>query len=306
MVMTTWAARQTETGAPPMTVAQGVRWLRGGRLRVPFATLAALGFLALVAIAAVAPDRVWPVNPLSQNLAARLHPPAWMGGDWSHPLGFDDVGRDVLARVVYGARVSVAVGIIAVGIGCTLGTGLGILAGFAGGRLDSIIMMLSDIQLAVPFVLLAIAVVAVLGPNLINLILVIGVGSWANYARVIRSVTLSVREQEFVQAARCLGGSKSRIVLRHILPNLLSTVIVLATLELARAILAESTLSFLGLGVQPPQPSWGVMIFVGTGYLATAWWIAVFPGVALLLVGVAANQVGDWLRDRLDQSLPGQ
>jgi peptide/nickel transport system permease protein len=289
-----------------MKLAPRVRWLARGRLRVPLATVAALGFLTLLAIAAVAPDRVWPVNPLSQNLAARLHPPVWMGGDWSHPLGFDDVGRDVLGRLVYGARVSVAVGIIAVAIGCTLGTGLGMLGGFAGGRLDSIVMMLADIQLAVPFVLLAIAVVAVLGPNLVNLILVIGIGSWANYARVIRSVTLSVREREFVQAARCLGGSEIRIVLRHILPNLLSTVIVLATLELARAILAESTLSFLGLGVQPPQPSWGAMIFVGTSYLATAWWIALFPGLALLLVGVAVNQVGDWLRDRLDYSLPAQ
>ena len=274
------------------------------RIRIPAPTLVSLAFLIMLGVIAVAPERVWPVDPNVQNLAARLRAPAWLpGGDWAHPFGFDNLGRDMLSRVIYGARISVVVGVVAVSIGCTLGTTLGLLSGFAGGRLDAIILILADIQLAVPFVLLAIAVVAVLGPSLINLILVIAIGSWANYARVIRSATLGLRRREFIHAARCLGGSDTRILTRHVFPNLMSTVVVLATLELARAILAESTLSFLGLGVQPPQPSWGSMIFVGTGYLTTAWWIALIPGVALLLVGVAVNQVGEWLRDRFT---PGQ
>jgi peptide/nickel transport system permease protein len=274
-------------------------------LTIPLLPLACLAFLVVLAVVVIAPERVWPLDPTLQSLPDRLHPPAWLsGGQGSHPLGFDNLGRDVLSRVVYGARASVEVGLFSVIIGCSLGTTLGVLSGFTGGRLDTAIMMLADIQLAVPFVLLAIAVVAVLGPNLVNLILVIGIGSWANYTRIIRSLSLGLRERDFVQAGRCLGASDLRIIGLHIVPNLLPTVIILGTLEFARAILTESTLSFLGLGVQPPQPSWGSMIFTGTTYLATAWWIALFPGLALLLVGIAVNQVGDWLKDWLDHDVP--
>jgi peptide/nickel transport system permease protein len=258
----------------------------------------------LLVLVVLVPEKIWPVDPTTQTLTARLKPPVWLGGQWAHPLGTDNLGRDVLSWVLYGARVSIVVGVAAVVIGCTLGTTLGILGGFFSRRLDAAVSMLADVQLAIPFVLLAIAVVAVLGPSVVNLILIIGIGSWAGYARVVRSLALSIRNREFVAAGRCLGASDTRIVVRHLLPNLWSTIIILATLELARAILAESTLSFLGLGVQPPQPSWGGMIFIGTGYLTTAWWIALFPGLALLAVGIAVNHVGDWLRDRLDHGLP--
>ncbi len=243
-------------------------------------------------------------SPYAQELGARLSPPAWMpGGTWERPLGADDLGRDVLSRLLYGSRVSLMVGLTAAIIGSLIGTFLGLLAGYAGGLVGDIIMLLADAQLALPFLVLAIGMIAVVGPSLGVLIVLAGVSGWTAYARVTRGLVLGLLEQEFVVAARALGASTPRLLLRHIFPNLLSTVAVLATLQLASVILLESTLSFLGLGVQPPEPSWGSMLGAGREYLNTAWWISVFPGVALMTTILAVSLGGDWLRDVLDPNL---
>jgi peptide/nickel transport system permease protein len=213
------------------------------------------------------------------------------------------LGRDLLSRIVYGSRVSLVVGFAAVSIGGVLGIALGVVAGFFGGPSDEIIMALADMQLAFPTILLAIAIIAVLGPSFTNLVIVIGISGWVTYARVARGQVLSLREKEFVEAIRAQGGSRLRIIWRHILPNILAPLIVVATLDLARTIILESTLSFLGLGVQPPTPSWGGMLSDGREYLLSAWWIATFPGVALMLTALSFNRLGDWVRDVTDPRL---
>jgi peptide/nickel transport system permease protein len=237
-------------------------------------------------------------------LIDRLLPPVWAeDGDRRYILGTDHLGRDLLSRIVYGSQVSLVVGFTAVIIGGVLGTALGVIAGFFGGPSDEIIMAIADMQLAFPTILLAIAVIAVLGPSFSNLVLVIGISGWVTYARVARGQVLSLREKEFVEAIRAQGGSRLRIIWRHILPNILAPLIVVATLDLARTIILESTLSFLALGIQPPTPSWGGMLSDGREYLLSAWWIATFPGVALMLTALSFNRLGDWLRDHTDPRL---
>jgi peptide/nickel transport system permease protein len=259
--------------------------------------------LGLVSTALVSPY-VAPHNPVRERLIDRLLPPAWVEeGDWRYLLGTDHLGRDLLSRMIYGSRVSLVVGFAAVAIGGILGTALGVAAGFLGGRTDEIIMAMADMQLAFPTILLAIAIIAVLGPSFINLVIVIGVSGWVTYARIARGQVLSVREKEFVEAIRAQGGSQWRIVWHHVLPNILSPLIVVATLDLARTIILESTLSFLGLGIQPPTPSWGGMLSDGREYLLSAWWIATFPGAALMLTALSFNRLGDWLRDLTDPRL---
>ena len=208
--------------------------------------------------------------------------------------------------VIWGARVSLLVGFAAVVVGGLIGATLGILAGYRGGWLDSAIMTLADAQLAFPFILLAIGIIAVLGPSFPTLILVIGLSGWMSYARVLRSQVLVLRSREFVDAIHALGGSAVRIVARHILPNVLSSLVVIATLELARSIVLEATLSFLGLGVQPPTPSWGGMVQEGREYLDSAWWISTYPGLVLMLTSLGVSRTGDWLRDLLDPTLRGE
>jgi peptide/nickel transport system permease protein len=208
-----------------------------------------------------------------------------------------------VSRIIYGARVSLVVGFAAVAIGGALGIALGVAAGFLGGQTDEVIMAVADMQLAFPTILLAIAIIAVLGPSFVNLVIVIGISGWVTYARIARGQVLSVREKDFVEAIRAQGGSQWRIVWRHILPNILSPLIVVATLDLARTIILESTLSFLGLGIQPPTPSWGGMLSDGREYLLSAWWIATFPGVALMLTALSFNRLGDWIRDLTDPRL---
>jgi peptide/nickel transport system permease protein len=260
--------------------------------------------LLLIVLAAVFAPLLAPHSPYSQELSARLSPPVWMpGGSWDRPLGADDLGRDVLSRLLYGSRVSLMVSLTAAIIGSIVGTGLGIIAGYAGGHLGDLIMLLADAQLALPFLVLAIGIIAVVGPSLGVLIVLAGISGWTAYARVTRGLVLSLLEQEFVLAARTLGASTPRLLLRHIAPNLLSTVAVLATLQLASVVLLESTLSFLGLGVQPPEPSWGSMLGAGREYLNTAWWISVFPGLALMATILGVSLGGDWLRDVLDPNL---
>jgi peptide/nickel transport system permease protein len=209
----------------------------------------------------------------------------------------------VLSRIIAGARISLTVAIGGLVIAGLLGTVVGLVAGYCGGVLDEALMSVADVQLAFPNVLLAIAVIAVLGPSLINLIVVLGVTGWVTYARVARGAVLGLRRSEFVEAVRCLGGGHVRIVLRHILPNCASLLIVVATLHLARIIILESTLSFLGLGIQPPTPSWGGMISEGRAYLSNAWWISLCPGAVLLLTAMSVSRIGDWLRDVLDPTL---
>jgi peptide/nickel transport system permease protein len=259
--------------------------------------------LGLVVTALLSPYVV-PHNPIRERLIDRLLPPAWaQDGEWQYLLGTDHLGRDLVSRMIYGSRVSLVVGLASVIVGGALGIALGVIAGFFGGRTDEVIMALADMQLAFPTILLAIAIIAVLGPSFTNLVIVIGISGWVTYGRIARGQVLSVREKEFVEAIRAQGGSQWRIIWRHILPNILSPLIVVATLDLARTIILESTLSFLGLGIQPPTPSWGSMLSDGREYLLSAWWIATFPGVALMLTALSFNRLGDWIRDLTDPRL---
>ena len=286
-------------------LASAERRVRSGfSIRVTGAAWFAAVLLALIIGTAIAAPVISPQDPFAQSLEGRLAPPVWMAkGSWERPLGADDLGRDVLSRVLYGSRVSLLVGFTAAIIGAFIGTFLGLLSGYTDGMLSDGIMLLADAQLALPFLVLAIGLIAVVGPSLGVLIVLAGISGWTAYARVIRGMVLTLREQEFVLAARALGASTPRLLLIHIFPNLISTVMVLASLQLASVILLESTLSFLGLGIQPPEASWGSMLGLGREYLNTAWWISVFPGVVLMATILAVSLGGDWLRDVLDPHL---
>ncbi len=267
------------------------------------ALLGALVLMGILGVALFAPFFA-PRDPYQQRLADRIKPPAWsVGGSWEHPLGTDFVGRDLMSRIIYGARVSLLVGTTAVAIAALIGVPLGLIAGYYGGSLDALIMAAVDIMLTFPYILLALAVVGSIGPGLRNLIIVLGITSWPLYARVVRGEVLGVRQKDFLGAAYALGATDLRALLVHVLPNVTSSIIVLASLETARVILAESALSFLGLGVPPPTPSWGSMLSEGRQYLEVAWWLAIFPGIAILFTVVAINLAGDGIRDALDPKL---
>ncbi len=259
----------------------------------------------LVVFAAFAAPLLAPHDPLDQDLQLRLQPPAWIdGGNWSYPLGTDQLGRDILSRVIYGSRVSLVVGFTSVLFAGLIGTLAGLVAGYQGGWIDDVISRMIDIQLAIPYLLLAITLVMILGSSLRNLILVLVVYGWTVYARLVRGQTYSVREREFVTSAKTVGAPTSRIMARHILPNVLTPVIVLSTVEIANMIIFEAGLSFLGLGIQPPTPSWGGMLADGRDYIpAGIWWPATFPGLAISITVLSINLVGDWLRDLLDPRL---
>jgi peptide/nickel transport system permease protein len=256
------------------------------------------------AILAILAPAVAPTDPIKNSLLDRLTPPMWAeGGSARHPLGTDTLGRDVASRLLYGARVSLIVGFTAVVIGGAVGVLLGTLAGYYRGWLDDVLMRIGDVQLAFPLLVLAIGVLSVLGASVLNVILVLGVSGWVQYARIVRGETLSLTQREFVEAARALGAADREIVWRHVLPNVLPPVTVVATFSVARVIIAEASLSFLGLGIPPPAPSWGAMLDEGRNYITTGWWLALFPGVAILLLVLGINLVGDWLRDALDPRL---
>jgi peptide/nickel transport system permease protein len=272
-------------------------------LRRPGIALATLVVLAVVAAGLSAPALA-PVDPVEQNVIERLAPPVFMfGGTREHVLGTDHLGRDVLSRLIYGARVALLVGITTVSVSGLVGLGVGLVAGYFGGWADTAFMRLLDIQLSMPFMLLALTIIGILGPSLQNIVIVLALTGWVVYARVVRAEILSLRTREFVAACRSLGGSDARIIVRHLLPNVRSSVLVLSTVEVARMMLLESALSFLGLGVRPPTPSWGAMLADGRIYLASAWWLATFPGLAISITVLAVNMVGDRLRDYLDSEL---
>ncbi|RPH84033.1 MAG: ABC transporter permease [Candidatus Rokuibacteriota bacterium] len=259
--------------------------------------------LALVVTAILAPY-LSPQSPTDGNISRKLIPPVWMErGDWEHPLGTDRFGRDVLSRIIYGSRISLAVSLVAIFVAGTLGTLVGLISGYRGGHVDAFLMRLTDIGLSLPIVLIAVVMVAVSEPSFRNVILVIALLLWPRFARQIRGETLAIKEQDFVALAVVAGRSSAWIISRHIFPNVVPTLLVVTTLQVGFVILLEGTLSFLGVGVPPPNPAWGLMIADGRGYLATAWWISLFPGAAMLLTVLAVNLMGDWLRDHLDPKL---
>jgi peptide/nickel transport system permease protein len=263
-----------------------------------------LGVVVTVLLAAVFAPWLTPFDPLEQDINQRLKEPGWQTAEGRvHVLGTDHLGRDILARVIFGSRIALVVGLSAVMISGVLGMAIGLVSGYFGGKVDDFFMRLADIQLAFPFILLAIAVIGVLGPSLRNIIIVIGVSSWVVYARVVRGEVLSIRERDFVQAAIALGSRDTHVLIRHVLPNTFTPWLVVATLDMARVIVIESALSFLGLGVQPPTPTWGGMLADGRVYLSTAWWLATFPGLAILVTVLGINLFGDGLRDTLDPRL---
>ena len=267
------------------------------RLQIGLAGLVIFAFLVVGVFG------VWmaPHDPERQDLAQVLQPPAWHAeGSMVHPLGTAMLGQDVLSGIMAGARISLLVSLCAVGLSGVFGVVLGLVAGYVGGWLDSLFMRMADIQLSIPFILLAIALIGVLGPSLTNVILVIAITNWVTYAKVVRTETMRLRERDFVKSARVSGTPLPVMLWRHILPNVMNSVIVLVTLDIGKVIIFESGLSFLGLSVQPPTPSWGSMLADGRKYISIAYWTSVFPGIAIFSVVLCVNFLGNWLRIRMD------
>lgn len=270
--------------------------------RYPVLPIAIL--LLLLVIPAIFASYVAPYNPIKGSLSKRLKPPVWVvGGSMDHILGTDKMGRDILSRIIYGARVSLAVSLVAILVAGSIGTALGLVAGYFGGKLDTVIMRLVDISLALPTILLALVLVAAAGSSFGTVITVIAVILWARYARQVRGEALSIKAHDFIDRARVAGASHLRIMLRYIFPNVVNSLLVLATLQVGAVILLESTLSFLGVGIPRPAPAWGVMVADGRELIVMAWWVALFPGLAIMLTVLALNLLGDWLRDHFDPKL---
>lgn len=268
-----------------------------------------LGFIIVIFVFIVAlfASQLAPYSPSETNPAMIHTPPAWLdGGSMNHILGTDNLGRDILSRIVYGSQVSLLVGLASVVVAGLIGVTLGLIAGFYGGFLDNFIMRIVDSFLAIPGILFILVFITAFGPGVFTLIFVIGVTNWVQYARLIRGEVLSLKEREFVKAARSIGVSNRKIIMKHLLPNVYSTFIVLGTLSVATAIIIEASLSFLGLGIQPPTVSWGGMLSEGRDYLATSWWMATFPGIAISITVLGIIFLGDWLRDTLDPRLQGR
>jgi len=265
-----------------------------------------LVIILLWLICAIFAPLLAPYGPNDVDIMKRFVPPAWQeGGSSEHLLGTDEMGRDVLSRLVYGSRVSFVVGVMSVVFSMVLGTSLGLLAGYCGGWVDTVIMRAVDVMLSFPFIFMALLLMSVLGSSLTNVILVLGITGWVPYTRTIRAQTLSLKEREFVTASDTSGCSSFRIVFRHILPNVIDNAIILGTLEMATAIMAEASLTFLGLGVPPSVPTWGNMIATGRQYIYTSWWLTTLPGIVIFLVCLSINFVGDWVRDIRDPRLRG-
>jgi ABC-type dipeptide/oligopeptide/nickel transport system permease subunit len=259
--------------------------------------LAAAIFLVLLLVCSVFAEEVAPHDPVAQNLLLRLRPPVWEHmGLRQYLLGTDPLGRDVLSRLIFGSRVSLIVGVAVIAISGAFGTLVGLVAGYFGGRIDNILMRIVDLQTAFPGLLVALAIITMIGPSVTNIIIVLSINGWMVFARMIRGTALALRTSLFVDAARCIGLGNGRIIFRHMLPNLASPLITLGTLELARIILAEAVLSFVGMGIQPPASSWGLMVNEGHPYITMAWWLVTFPGAAIALTVLAVNLLATWLR----------
>ena len=281
-----------------------LRLLRGMFQVRKFPGVAMVILVFLLVIPGFFAELIAPHDPIKGSLAARLKPPMWeKGGSSTYPLGTDKVGRDVLSRIIYGARVSLRVSLEAIAVSGVIGTTLGLIAGYFGGRMDAFIMRLVDISFGLPLILVALVFVAALGPSFATMNLVITVNLWSRYARQVRGEILSIKQRDFVARARVAGASHLRIMFRYLLPNVVNTLIVLATLQVGFVILLESSLSFLGAGIPRPTPAWGLMVADGRELIVTAWWIAMFPGLAIMLTVLSMNLVGDWLRDHLDPKL---
>jgi peptide/nickel transport system permease protein len=273
-------------------------------LRFDFRLVVGGALALLFLLTAVAAPLLAPADPFEVNLVQRLKPPGWeASGLPQHLLGTDQLGRDLLSRVIYGARVSLLVGVSAVLVAALLGLPLGVVGGYFGGYTDLVIQRLIEIQMGLPFVLVAIILTVLFRPGLLSLIVVLGITGWVQYGRLSRVEVMSIKEREFMIAARMIGCSDFRMIARHILPNLAPTLMIIASIQLAQFILAEASLSFLGLGILPPTPSWGGMVNEGREFVWKAWWIQTFPGIAIVLTVTGIGLMGDWLRDRLDPRL---
>jgi peptide/nickel transport system permease protein len=281
------------------------RQRRGLRRRMRGLPIASLTTLVVLLACALAPEAIAPHDPLMTNLSARLTPPAPMSGDWTYVLGTDDVGRDILSRIIHGARISLLLAAISLLVGAAIGTTVGLVAGYSGGRRDAVLMRITDLTLSYPVILLALLLAVALGPQTSNVVIAIAFILWARFARVVRGEALLIKQQPYIDAARVTGASSPRIVVEHVLPNLFNIILVLASLQLGWVILIEASLSFLGAGVPPPAPAWGSMTALGRDYVVSAWWVPTVPGVAIMLSVLSLNLIGDWLRDRLDPRLHG-
>jgi peptide/nickel transport system permease protein len=287
------------TLALPHASAQPDPGPRGGRL--PIVPLGIIGTFVLMALLAPV---LSPASPYEQSLRNRLKPPVWEErGSWAHPLGTDRLGRDMLARIVYGSRVSLAAGVLTVLLASAVGAAVGLVAGYYGGRVDAVLMRITDATMSFPVILLALILAVTVGPSFANVVVAIAVILWARYARVIRGEVLTLMELDFIAQARIAGAGAWRIITRHLAPNTLNTLVVLVTLQVGYVIIVEAALSFLGAGIPPPTPAWGSMIAEGRDFVTSAWWVSFLPGLAILLVVLAFNLIGDWLRDTLDPKL---
>ena len=271
------------------------------RRRLPVVSLA---IIAAFVVAAVFAPLLSPADPYEQTLRLRFRPPVWMeGGSWAHPLGTDRLGRDLLSRIVHGARVSLAAGVVTVLLASAFGAAIGLVAGYYRGRVDAALMRITDATMSFPVILLALILAVTVGPSFTNVVLAIAVILWARYARVIRGQVLTLMELDFIAQSRIAGAGAWRIVTRHLFPNTLNTLVVLVTLQVGYVIIVEASLSFLGAGIPPPTPAWGSMIAESRDFITSAWWASALPGLAILLVVLAFNLLGDWLRDTLDPKL---
>jgi peptide/nickel transport system permease protein len=299
-----------DEGLTTASVDDGQLRARAGRVlrslrRSPVGIMGVI-LVVMVLFCAVFGPAVSPYDPTEHNLRSRFKPPGFTSDNKTYLLGTDQLGRDILSRVIAGSRVSVVVGLTSAVIAGTIGVIYGLVAGYIGGWIDTMLMRIADALLGIPFIVLAVAVSGVVGPGLITLILILGFAGWVTYARVVRGEVLVVRELEYTLAARAIGQFEVKIMFKHVLPNVLTSAIVLAALQVGVTILAESSLSYLGLGVQPPTVTWGLMLADGREYLNSAWWMATFPGIAISITVLGAVFLGDWLRDILDPRLRGQ
>ena len=272
---------------------------RGRRL-----PLISLGIIAAFVLVAILAPLLSPADPHDQSLRNRFKPPVWEeGGSWKYPLGTDRLGRDMLSRIIWGSRVSLAAGVITVLLASAFGAAVGLVAGYYGGRVDAALMRITDATMSFPVILLALILAVTVGPSFTNVVVAIAVILWARYARVIRGQVLTLMQLDFIAQARVAGAGAGRIITRHLFPNTLNTLVVLVTLQIGYVIIVEASLSFLGAGIPPPTPAWGSMIAEGREFVTSAWWVSMFPGLAILLVVLAFNLLGDWLRDTFDPKL---